>query len=307
MNNQQRTIDCSLLIVEMTTQELLKKVRQVEIKTRGLVNHVFSGEYHSVFKGRGMEFSEVREYQYGDDIRSIDWNVSARLNHPFIKIFEEERELTVILLVDLSRSENFGTVHAMKNEIATEICAVLAFSAIRNNDKVGLILTTDKIEKFIPPKKGKAHILRIVRELLSFEPEGRGTDIKGALEYLHSVIKKRSIAFLISDFIDEGYDSALRIVSKKHDVIAITMRDPRERELPKIGLVKMKDAESGRQRWIDTNNIHVQHAFRYHWQQHEERLNKLFLTTKVDRIDIQIEKPYIKPLVDFFKLREQRL
>ncbi|HTX19841.1 MAG TPA: DUF58 domain-containing protein [Bacteroidota bacterium] len=291
----------------MTTQELLKKVRQVEIKTRGLVNHVFSGEYHSVFKGRGMEFSEVREYQYGDDIRSIDWNVSARFNHPFIKIFEEERELTVMLLVDLSRSENFGTSHAMKNEIATEICAVLAFSAIRNNDKVGLILFTDKIEKFIPPKKGKAHILRIVRELLSFKPEGSGTDIGEALRYLNSVIKKRSITFLLSDFIAEDYDAPLRIVSRKHDVIAITLRDPREREMPRIGLIKMKDAETGAERWIDTNNIHIQHSFRYYWQQHEERLKHLFLSTKVDRIDIPIEQPYIKPLVDFFKLREQRL
>ena len=291
----------------MTTQELLKKVRQIEIKTRGLVNHVFSGEYHSVFKGRGMEFSEVREYQYGDDIRSIDWNVSARFNHPFVKIFEEERELTVMLLVDLSRSENFGTALAMKNEIATEICAVLAFSAIRNNDKVGLILFTDKIEKFIPPKKGKAHILRIVRELLSFEPEGSGTDVKGALQYLNSVIKKRSITFVLSDFIDQGYDAALRIVSKKHDVIAITLRDPREREMPRIGLVKMKDAESGVERWVDTNSIHIQQAFRYYWQQHEEKLKRLFLSTKVDRIDIPIQMPYIKPLVDFFKLREQRL
>jgi uncharacterized protein (DUF58 family) len=290
----------------VTTSELLKKVRQIEIKTRGLVNHVFSGEYHSVFKGRGMEFSEVREYQYGDDIRAIDWNVSARFNHPFIKIFEEERELTVMLLVDLSRSEQFGSVHSMKNEIVTEICAVLAFSAIRNNDKVGLIMFTDKIEKFIPPKKGKAHILRIVRELLSFEPESSGTNMKAALEYLNHVMKKRSISFVISDFIDEGYDQAMRIVSKRHDVIAITMSDPRERELPKIGLVKMKDAESGVERWIDTGSIHIQQAFRYYWQQHETRLQKLFLSTKVDRIAVTTDQPYLKPLVDFFRLREKR-
>jgi uncharacterized protein (DUF58 family) len=291
----------------MTTQELLKKVRQIEIKTRGMVNHVFSGEYHSVFKGRGMEFSEVREYQYGDDIRSIDWNVSARLNHPFIKIFEEERELTVMLLVDLSRSEAFGTVQAMKNEIATEICAVLAFSAIRNNDKVGLILFTDRIEKFIPPKKGKAHILRIVRELLSFEPAATGTSVKTALEYLNHVIKKRSIAFILSDFIDTGYDAALRIVSRRHDVIAVTLKDPRERELPRVGLMKMRDAETGLERWIDTRNIHIQQTFRNHWERHEEVVKKLFLSTKVDRIDIRVDQPYIKPLVDFFKLREQRL
>jgi uncharacterized protein (DUF58 family) len=290
----------------VTTSELLKKVRQIEIKTRGLVNHVFSGEYHSVFKGRGMEFSEVREYQYGDDIRAIDWNVSARFNHPFIKIFEEERELTVMLLVDLSRSEQFGSVHSMKNEIVTEICAVLAFSAIRNNDKVGLIMFTDKIEKFIPPKKGKAHILRIVRELLSFEPESSGTNMKAALEYLNHVMKKRSISFVISDFIDEGYDQAMRIVSKRHDVIAITMSDPRERDLPKIGLVKMKDAESGVERWIDTGSIHIQQAFRYYWQQHETRLQKLFLSTKVDRIAVTTDQPYLKPLVDFFRLREKR-
>ena len=291
----------------MTTKELLKKVRQIEIKTRGMVNHVFSGEYHSVFKGRGMEFSEVREYQYGDDIRSIDWNVSARYNRPFIKIFEEERELTVMLVVDLSRSEQFGSAQAMKNEIATEICAVLAFSAIRNNDKVGLILFTDGIEKFIPPKKGKSHILRIVRELLSFEPKGSGTNIIGALDYLNHVIKKRAITFVLSDFIDKEYDSALRIVSRRHDVIAITLADMRERELPKIGLMKMKDAETHAERWIDTNNIYIQHAFRTYWQQHEERLKKLFVKTKVDRINIQIDKPYIKPLVDFFKAREQRI
>src|SRR5512135_3538580 len=198
----------------METRELLKKVRQIEIKTRGVVNQIFSGEYHSVFKGRGMDFSEVREYQYGDDIRSIDWNVSARFNHPFIKIFEEERELTVMLLVDLSRSGNFGTTRQTKNEIAAEICAVLAFSAIKNNDKVGLILFTDRIEKFVPPKKGRAHILRIVRELISFEPRGSGTSIRGALEYFNHVTKKRSIAFLVSDFIDEGYDSILKIISR---------------------------------------------------------------------------------------------
>lgn len=290
----------------MTTAELLKKVRQVEIKTRGMVNHVFSGEYHSVFKGRGMEFSEVREYQFGDDIRQIDWNVTARNNKPFVKIFEEERELTVMLLVDVSRSGQFGTVSAMKTEIAAEICAVLAFSAIRNNDKVGLILFSDKIEKFISPKKGKSHILRIVRDLLSHEPEGTGTDISGALEYLNHVIKKRSIAFVMSDFIDKDYNNALRIVSKRHDVIAVTMNDPRERELPEIGLIKMKDAESGEERWIDTSNSLVQKAFRKYWLEHESHLRHALLSTKVDRINIEIHKPYIRPLVDFFKMRESR-
>ena len=223
----------------MDTRELLKKVRQVEIKTRGIVNQIFSGEYHSVFKGRGMEFSEVREYQFGDDIRTIDWNVSARFNHPFVKIFEEERELTVMLLVDCSRSGQFGTSRQMKHEIATEICAVLAFSAIKNNDKVGLILFTDRIERFVPPKKGRAHILRIIRELLSFTPEGTGTSIRQGLEYFNHVVKKRSIAFLISDFIDEGYDRILRVISRKHDVIAIEMSDPREETMPAVGLVKL--------------------------------------------------------------------
>jgi len=291
----------------LTTKELLKKVRQVEIKTRGMVNHVFSGEYHSVFKGRGMEFSEVREYQYGDDIRSIDWNVSARYDKPFVKIFEEERELTVMLAVDMSRSEQFGSLTAMKNEIATELCAVLAFSAIRNHDKVGLVLFTDRIEKFIPPKKGKSHILRIVRELLSFEPVGSGTNIQAALQYINNVIKKRAITFLLSDFIDSGYDNALRIVSKRHDLIAVTMHDPRERELPKVGLIKMRDAESGGERWIDTDNVFVRHALTDYWKAHEEKLKRSFLTAKVDRISIRIDQPYIKPLVDFFKLREQRL
>lgn len=291
----------------MTTSELLKKVRQVEIKTRGMVNQVFSGEYHSVFKGRGMEFSEVREYSYGDDIRKIDWNVTARNNKPFIKIFEEERELTVMLVVDVSRSGQFGTVTATKMEIATEICAVLAFSAIRNNDKVGLILFSDEVEKFIAPNKGKSHILRIVRELLSYQPKGTGTNISGALQYLNNVIKKRSISFVLSDFIDKDYENALRIVSKRHDVIAVTMNDPRERELPKIGLVKMKDAETGKERWVDTSDSNIRQAFTLFWKQQDERMKKAFLSTKVDRITIETHKPYLRPLVDFFKMRESRV
>jgi uncharacterized protein (DUF58 family) len=291
----------------MTTAELLKKVRQVEIKTRGMVNQVFSGEYHSVFKGRGMEFSEVREYSYGDDIRKIDWNVTARNNKPFIKIFEEERELTVMLVVDVSRSGQFGTSNATKMEIATEICAVLAFSAIRNNDKVGLIMFSGEVEKFIAPNKGKSHILRIVRELLSYQPKGTGTNISGALQYLNNVIKKRSISFVLSDFIDAGYDNALRIVSKRHDVIAVTMSDPRERELPKIGLIKMKDAESGRERWIDTGDLNIRQSFDQFWRKHDERMKKAFLSTKVDRINIETHKPYLRPLVDFFKMREARV
>ena len=290
----------------MDTREILKKVRLIEIKTRGVVNQVFSGEYHSVFKGRGMDFSEVREYQYGDDIRSIDWNVSARFNHPFIKIFEEERELTVMLLVDLSRSGNFGTTHQTKNEIAAEICAVLAFSAIKNNDKVGLILFTDRIEKFVPPKKGRAHILRIVRELISFEPKGRGTSIRGALEYFHNVSKKRTIAFLISDFIDEDYERILRIISRKHDMIAVEISDPREDQLPDVGLMKLLDAETGKYRWIDTGNHVVRREYAWYWKTKRAERRTLFMKSKVDSIPIRIDRPYIKPIVDFFKLRESR-
>jgi uncharacterized protein (DUF58 family) len=291
----------------MDTRELLKKVRQIEIKTRGMVNQVFSGEYHSVFKGRGMEFSEVREYQFGDDIRTIDWNVSARFNHPFVKVFEEERELTVMLVVDFSRSGNFGTALQPKNEIAAEICAVLAFSAIKNNDKVGLIMFTDRIEKFVPPKKGRAHILRIVRELLSLQPAGSRTNIRQALEYFNHVNKKRCIAFVISDFIDEGYDQILRILSKKHDVIAVEITDPREEEIPDIGLVKLRDAEGGEPRWIDTGDPRRRAGLREYWQKRRAERKSLFMKSKVDSIRIRVDKPYIKPIVDFFKLRESRL
>ena len=254
-----------------------------------------------------MEFSEVREYQFGDDIRQIDWNVTARNNKPFVKVFEEERELTVMLLVDMSRSGQFGSVDSMKNEIATEICAVLAFSAIRNNDKVGMILFTDRIEKFIPPKKGKSHILRIVRDLLGFQPSGTGTNISTALEYLNSVNKKRSIAFVVSDFLDSNYERALRIVNKRHDVIAVTLRDPRERELPKVGLVKMQDAESGQERWVDTSDKEIQRSFQYFWKNQEQQLDRTLLSTKIDRVHIDIDKPYIQPLVNFFKMREGRI
>jgi uncharacterized protein (DUF58 family) len=272
-----------------------------------MVNQVFSGEYHSVFKGRGMEFSEVREYQFGDDIRSIDWNVSARFNHPFVKVFEEERELTVMLVVDLSRSGEFGSGSHMKNEIAAEICAVLAFSAIKNNDKVGLILFTDRIEKFVPPKKGRSHILRIIRELISFTARGTGTSIREALEYFNHVNKKRTIAFLISDFIDEGYDSILKIISKKHDVIAVEITDPREEQLPSVGLMKLRDAETGRERWVDTAHPAVRKSFEHFWRTRREARRAMFLRTKVDAIPIRIDRPYIKPIVDFFQRRERRL
>ena len=291
----------------MDTRDILKKVRYIEIKTRGLVNQIFSGEYHSVFKGRGIVFSEVREYQYGDDIRTIDWNVSARLNHPYVKVFEEERELTVMLVVDLSRSGGFGSATQLKNEIATEICAVLAFSAIKNNDKVGLLLFTDRIEKFVPPKKGRAHILRIIRELLSFQPMGTGTDIRKALEYFNHVSKKRSIAFLISDFIDDGYDKILRIISRKHDVIAVELSDPREMALPNAGLLVLRDAETGEQRVVDTGNAVVRNEFERHWRQRRMDRRGIFVRSKVDAIEVRIDRPYIKPIVDFFRLRERRL
>jgi uncharacterized protein (DUF58 family) len=290
----------------MDTRELLKKVRRIEIKTRGIVNQIFSGEYHSVFKGRGMEFSEVREYQFGDDIRSIDWNVSARFNHPFVKVFEEERELSVMLMVDFSRSGDFGTAQQTKNEIAAEICAVLAFSAIKNNDKVGLILFTDTIEKFVPPKKGRAHILRIIRELVSFEPTGTGTNIRQALEYFNHVTKKRSIAFLVSDFIDEGYDRILRIISRRHDVIAVELADPREEILPNAGLIKMRDAETGAERWIDTGNPALRKSFASYWQARRAARRALFVRSKVDAIPIRVDRPYVKPIVDFFQARASR-
>lgn len=290
----------------MLTKELLKKVRQIEIRTRGLVNQVFSGEYHSVFKGMGMEFSEVREYQIGDDVRNIDWNVSARFGHPFIKIFEEERELTVMLIVDLSGSQYFGSSASTKQQIAAEISAIMAFSALKNNDKVGLILFTDKIEKFIPPKKSKSHTLRIISELLSFEPSGKGTDIRGALEYFNKAIKKRSIAFLISDFQDTGYDKILRMVGKKHDFIGITLIDEREQKIPPMGLVRFVDPESGKEKTLDTSDASFQ--FWLHHQREKFRMEQktLFASSKLDGIIINTKESYIKPLVNFFKMREKR-
>ena len=290
----------------MLTKEILKQVRQIEIKTRGVVNEVFSGEYHSVFKGRGMEFSEVREYQIGDDIRTIDWNVSARFGHPFIKIFEEERELTLMLLVDLSGSLVFGSVDKTKQQIAAELTAILAFSAMKNNDKVGLILFTDQIEKFVPPRKGKSHVLRIIREIVSFEPQGNKTDIKGALEYFNLSVKKKSIAFLFSDFIDEGYDKILRVVSKKHDLVNIHLEDPREKELLKGGLIKFRDAETQEIRYLDTSNKTVQNHFEQKLKEREFFQDDLFKKSRVDTIKINTSTSYVRPLIDFFKLREKR-
>ncbi len=290
----------------MLTKELLKQVRQIEIKTKGLVNQVFSGEYHSVFKGRGMEFSEVREYQFGDDIRNIDWNVTARFSHPFIKIFEEERELTVILLVDLSGSLLFGTLEKTKQQIAAELSAVLAFSAMKNNDKVGLILFTDKIEKFVPPRKGKTHVLRLVREVLSFEPKGKATNLRSALEYMNNAIKKKSIVFLISDFMDNGYEKILRIVGKKHDLVGIVINDRREFQLPKIGLVKLTDSETGEERWLDTSDSKVQRTIKDVRQRIIQNRKSLFLSSRLDTIEINTGENYVKPLVKFFRTREGR-
>ncbi|MBP8975555.1 MAG: DUF58 domain-containing protein [Bacteroidetes bacterium] len=291
----------------MEAKELLKKVRQLEIRTRGLVNQVFSGEYHSVFKGRGMEFTEVREYQFGDEIRTIDWNVTARFNHPFVKVFEEERELTVILMVDMSGSQFFGSHLALKRDIAAEISAVLAFSAMKNNDKVGLLLFTDRIEKYIPPRKGRGHTLRIIRELLSFEPTEPATNIGTALEYLNHVQKKRAIVFLISDFIDSGYDAALKIVGKRHDLIGIVLQDPRERTLPNAGIIRVRDAETGTFRFLDTMDSRSRLIYQKFRERAAAERHTLFLKSRLDEVLINVDQPYIKPLADFFRLREQRL
>ena len=289
----------------MSATELLKKVRKIEIKTKGLSNHIFAGEYHTAFKGKGMAFSEVREYQPGDDIRSIDWNVTARFNNPYIKVFEEEREMTVMLLVDVSASKDFGTHLQMKQEVVTELAAVLAFSAIQNNDKIGVILFSDKIEKFIPPKKGKSHILRIIRELIAFEPEHKGTDIGEALRYFNNVIKKRAVCFLISDFMNEGFEAPLRIANKKHDVVAVRIHDKREEELPNVGLVQMKDAEKGNIEWIDTSSKAIRTQFKANYLKHEAELLQLFRSSGVDTINIRTDEDYVKPLISFFKRREK--
>lgn len=290
----------------METKELLKKVRHIEIKTRGLVNQVFSGEYHSVFKGRGMEFSEVREYQMGDDIRNIDWNVTARFGHPFIKIFEEERELTVILLVDLSGSQFFGTANSTKQQIATELSSILAFSALKNNDKVGLILFSDTVEKFIPPRKTRSHILRIIRELISFRPTGKSTNIKAALEFFNHAIKKKAIVFLISDFMDSGYERILKIVGKKHDLVGVVVSDEKETVLPKVGLVEFIDPESGERGVFDTSNNAFRERFKKKSQLMEFTRRQSFLAAKLDSIKIDTRGSYISALIKFFKMRESR-
>jgi uncharacterized protein (DUF58 family) len=289
----------------METNELLKKVRQIEIKTRGLSRNIFAGQYHTAFKGRGMAFSEVREYEFGDDIRDIDWNVTARYTRPYIKVFEEERELTVMLMIDVSGSRNFGSVAVMKREVITEIAATLAFSAIQNNDKIGVIFFSDKIEKFIPPKKGKKHILFIIRELIDFQPDNKQTNIALVLEYLTSAIKKRCTSFLISDFIDstKRYNDALNIANKKHDIVSIQIYDKREAEIPDSGLIKIKDAETGRESWINTSSADTRKAYKQWWTNRQNEMNNAFKKSKVDSISISTEEDYVKALINLFNKR----
>ncbi|MXV15734.1 DUF58 domain-containing protein [Hufsiella ginkgonis] len=288
------------------TKELLKKVRKIEIKTRGLSNHLFSGEYHSAFKGRGMAFSEVREYQPGDEIRTIDWNVTARFNHPYVKVFDEERELTVMLLMDVSGSKNFGTQQQLKQDLATELCAVLAFSAIQNNDKVGVLFFSDKVEKFIPPKKGRSHILMIIRELIDFKPDHTGTDVAGALKYFTGALKKRCTAFLISDFISPAFESELKIANKKHDIIALKLFDKHDEEFPDLGLIQLKDEETGRLAWVNTGNSEVRKAFKANALRRNAQVKESFRKSGVDFAAIGTHESYVKPLMTLFKKRESK-
>jgi len=290
----------------MISKDILKKIQQIQIHTRRLVNEAFVGEYHSVFKGRGMEFDEVREYQPGDEIRTIDWNVTARMGHPFIKRYVEERELTVMLLVDVSASGNFGSIKHLKNEVATEICAILAFSAIKNNDKVGMIMFTDKIEKFIPPKKGPKHVLSVIRELLCSQPTGKGTNISVALEYLNKITHRRTISFVVSDFIANDYAHALRIANKRHDMIAITIVDPREQELPNVGFVELRDAESGEILLLDTADSLARKEFGALNNRRRQEQSRLFRSMGVDEILINTNRHYVEPIVRFFRIREKR-
>ncbi len=288
----------------METSDILKRVRQIEIKTRGLSNNIFAGQYHSAFKGKGMSFSEVREYQYGDDVRDIDWNVTARYNKPYVKVFEEERELTVMLLIDVSNSLDFGTVKQMKKDMVTEIAATLAFSAIQNNDKIGVIFFSDRIEKFIPPKKGRKHILYIIRELLDFKPESKRTDIKMAVEYLTNVIKKRCTTFMLSDFIDENdYRNALTIANRKHDIVAIQVYDRRMSELPDVGLMKVRDAETGHEQWIDTSSAKLRNAHHAWWKNRQARLAETFTKSNVDSVSVRTDQDYVKSLLNLFAKR----
>lgn len=285
----------------MDTTELLRQVRRLEIKTRALTNNIFAGEYHSAFKGRGMSFAEVREYQPGDDIRDIDWNVTARMNHPYVKVFEEERELTLMLLIDLSASQAFGTQGRTQRELSAEVAATLAFSAMQNNDKVGVIFFTDRIEKFIPPQKGRKHILFIIRELLSFEPAGKRTDVSVAVEYLMRVITKRSITFLISDFLDtKDFSRPLLVAARKHDLVGLRVFDPRMAELPDVGLLKVVDAETGHEQYVDTSSRIVRDHQKRWWALEESRLSQLFRMNGVDFVSMSTKGDYVRPLMNLF-------
>jgi len=291
----------------MLSREIIKKIEKIHIHTNYLVNDVFAGEYESAFRGRGMEFEEVREYTPGDEIRSIDWNVTARMGRPYVKEFREERELTVMLLIDVSSSGLFGTVKAFKNEVAAEVGAILAFAAVKSNDKVGLIIFTDTVERFIPPEKGRNHVWRVIKEVIGFKPQKKNTDVKMALEFLNRVLNRRAVCFLISDFISEGYEKTLRITSKKHDLIAVTITDPRERELPRVGFIELEDAETGETILIDTSDETLRKGFRQMSEEKIKKRNELFRSMGVDYIDIQTDRSLIDPIMRFFLLRAKRL
>ncbi|MFO7916044.1 MAG: DUF58 domain-containing protein [Candidatus Krumholzibacteriales bacterium] len=290
----------------MIPRELAKKIRVLQITTNKVVNDILAGEYKSVFKGRGMEFEEVREYSPGDDIRTIDWNVTARTGKPYVKTYVEERELTIMFIVDMSASGEFGSVNKLKNEVAAELCALLAFSAVKNNDKVGLILFTDRVEKFIPPKKGTTHVLRVIRELLSFKPKKSSTDIAGALDYFGRIASKSAVVFLVSDFLAEGFEKPMSIISKKHDLIAATVIDPREKSLPDVGLVELEDAETGETILIDTGSRDVRNRYRDLGEQQSGQFRNMFSSMGVDHIEIRTDRDYVPELVKFFRIRERR-
>jgi uncharacterized protein (DUF58 family) len=288
----------------METSEIIKKVRKIEIKTRGLSSNIFAGQYHSAFKGRGMAFSEVREYQFGDDVRDIDWNVTARFHRPYVKVFEEERELTVMLLIDVSGSLDFGTQKQMKRDMVTEIAATIAFSAIQNNDKIGVVFFSDKIEKYIPPKKGRKHILYIIREMLDFHPESKRTDVKQAVEFLSSVQKRRTTAFILSDFyVRNDFQQSLQIANRKHDVVAIQVYDQRARELPDVGLMKVVDAETGFEQYVDTSSKRLRDSYRKYWQSRQSQLLETFNKSNVDNVSIATNDDFVKALLMLFKQR----
>ena len=288
----------------METSEIIKKVRKIEIKTRGLSSNIFAGQYHSAFKGRGMAFSEVREYQFGDDVREIDWNVTARFHRPYVKVFEEERELTVMLLVDVSGSLDFGTQKQMKRDMVTEIAATIAFSAIQNNDKIGVVFFSDKIEKYIPPKKGRKHILYIIREMLDFQPESKRTDVKQAVEFLSSVQKRRTTAFILSDFyVRNDFQQSLQICNRKHDVVAIQVYDQRAKELPDVGLMKVVDAETGFEQYVDTGSKRLRQAYHRYWMSRQAELQETFNKSKVDNVSIATNEDFVKALLLLFKQR----